>query len=100
MSWAYLLVFNASVGSRKEVQQLLDAMPEVTYWYGCLPNGIFLTSTLTARQISENLKERCGTSSGQRWFITQVHDDREGWLPKEAWHVLKNPDSPRMQERQ
>ena len=30
MPWAYLLVFNAEVGSRAEVQEFLDNIPEVT----------------------------------------------------------------------
>jgi len=95
-TWAYLLVFNEKVGPRKTVQEFLDTLPEVTYWYGCMPSAVFLTSTSTAGQLSEKMKARFGTGTGQRFFITEVHSDRQGWLPKNVWHMLKNPDNPRL----
>lgn len=96
MTWAYLLVFNEKVGTRGPVQEFLNTIPEVTYWYGCFPGAIFLTSTLPAGQISDKIKAHFGTDSGQRWFITEVHQDRQGWAPKQVWHMLKNPANPRL----
>lgn len=96
MTWAYLIIFNEKVGARKEVQQFLDAIPEITYWYGCMPHAIFCTSTLSAGELSEKFKERYGTDDGQRFFITEVHSDRQGWMPKQVWHMLKNPRDPRL----
>lgn len=96
MTWAYLLVFNEKVGARAQVQDFLNSVPEVTFWYGCLPSAIFLTSTLPAGQISDKLKERFGSGSGQRWFITEVHQDRQGWVPKQVWHMVKNPTQPKL----
>lgn len=95
-TWAYLLVFNEKVGTRKDVQAFLDTISEVTYWYGCLPNAVFLTSTATAGTVSDRIKERFGTESGQRFFVTEVHSDRQGWLPKNVWHLLKNPENLRL----
>lgn len=94
--WAYLLVFNDELGSRSSVQQYLDSLAEVTYWYSCLPSAIFITSTATAGQLSEKIKQKFGTGNGKRFFITEVHSDRQGWLPKSAWHMLTNPDSPKL----
>jgi hypothetical protein len=96
MTWAYLIVFNNKIGDRKSFQNFLDTIPEITYWYGCLPNAVFLTSTLTAGQISDKVRSHFGTQDGQRWFVTEVHNDRQGWLPKEVWHMLKNPTDPKM----
>jgi hypothetical protein len=96
MSWAYLIIFNEKVGTRKEVQAFIDTIPEITYWYGCVPQSIFCISSLTAGQLSDKLKDRYGTSGGQRFFVTEVHQDRQGWMPKQVWHMLKNPDEPRL----
>lgn len=98
MAWAYLVLFNDKVGTRTEVQQFLNTIPEVTYWYGCMPNSVFAISNLTAGQLSDALKSRFGTGNGQRFFVTEVHQDRQGWMPKQVWHLLKNPDSPRLRE--
>ena len=95
-TWAYLIVFNEKIGTRKDVQAFLDSLPEVTYWYGCLPNAVFFTARVGAGAISEQVKARFGTDSGQRYFITEVHSDRQGWMPKNVWHLLKNPESPRL----
>ncbi len=96
MNWAYLLIFNDEVGTRQEVLDFLDSVKEITYWYVCMPHAVFFTSTLTAGGISDLFKQRFGTDKGQRFFITEVHKDRQGWLPKQVWHMLKNPDDPRL----
>jgi hypothetical protein len=96
-AWAYLIVFNEKLGTRKEVQEFLDTLPEVTYWYGCLPYSVFLTATVSAKAISEKINERFGTESGQRHFITEISSDRQGWMPKKVWHLVKNPETPRLE---
>jgi hypothetical protein len=93
MSWSYLLVFNEALDAEK-VRELIDKQPEITYWYRCLPNSMFLTSSLSASQISNLIKDEFSTRGGQRFFITEVHADRQGWLPRAVWHMLKNPDNP------
>ena len=98
MTWAYLLVFNDKLGTRDQVKDFIDKLPEVTYWYYCLPHAMFLTATGSAGHISDELKRQFGTEDGKRWFITEVHQDRQGWLPKQVWHMLKNPKSPRLPE--
>lgn len=98
MTWAYLIAFNEKLGTRTEVQEFLDDVPEVTYWYGCMPNCVFFTSTLAAGSIAKLVKSRFGTDAGQRFLVAEVHDDREGWLPKKAWHIFRNPEKPRKEE--
>lgn len=100
MSWSYLLIFNDKLGIRSDVTTYLDKISEISYWYTCMPNAIFLTSTLTAGSISDRIKSHFGTDSGQRFFISEVHKDRQGWMPKKVWHMLNNPDNPRMGENE
>lgn len=96
MNWAYLLVFNEKLGARKAVIEFLNTLPEVTYWYACFPNSIFLTSNVTAGSLAEKIKAEFGTDNQQRFFITEVSPDKQGWMPKQAWHLINNPESPHM----
>lgn len=98
MIWAYLIVFNERLGTRKDVQEFLDTLPEVTYWYSCMPNCVFLTSSLSAGEIADSIRANFGTEAGQRFLVVEVHDDRQGWLPKKAWHIFRNPQNPRPEE--
>ena len=94
--WAYLIVYSDQLGPRKAVTDFLDSMPEVTYWYSCLPNCIFFTSTLGAQHLGERAHGRFGKSA--RFMIAEVHQDRQGWLPKKAWHLFSHPDNPRLKD--
>ena len=98
MTWAYIILFNDELGARQAVQEFLDNEPEVTYWFGCLPNSVFFTSTLTAGDIAKKVRSTFGTDSGQRFLVVEVHLDREGWLPRKAWHMFRNPKDPILPE--
>ena len=96
MTWAYILVFNSAVGTREQVLKFIDTIPEITYWYACLPNCVFLTSTLSAKGISRRIKDKFGSEGEQQFFVTEVHEDRQGWLPKAVWHMFREPNDPRL----
>lgn len=98
MSWAYLVTFDSQFASRKDVQEFLNTVPEVTYWYACLPHCVFFTSTLNAATLAKKFEERFDISKGQEFLVTEVHTDRQGRLPKAAWHLIRNPDDPRLKE--
>lgn len=98
MTWSYMVVFNDRLGKRQEVLDLVDATSEISYWYSCLPHCVFLTSTLTANEIAEKFFEKFGREQGNRFLVMEVHKDRQGWLPKKAWHLFRNPKEPRLDE--
>ena len=93
---AYMIVFNEELGTRKQVQDFLDALPEVIYWYGCLPNCIFFTSFIDVEAIYKKVTLRFGLDGGKRFLVVGVNDERQGWLPKAAWRIFSNPDRPIM----
>lgn len=98
MTWSYLMMFSDSLGTRKEVQDFLNEIPEVTYWYSCVPHCVFFSSTLTAGNIAEKVHERFGKGSGFFLIMDANNNDRQGWLPKKVWHLFKNPEDPRLEE--
>jgi hypothetical protein len=95
-SWAYLLVFNTATGTRKEVTDYLDTLTEVTHWYAIMPYAVFLTAGVSARYIAKGFREKFGSRKGMTFFITEVSADRDGWAPRSLWHMLKNPNNPRL----
>ena len=97
MTWAYLVVFNDALGTPEEVQELLDGMPEVTHWYRCMPHCVFFTCTAVAGTIADRIYTKFGKGAG-RFLVVDVHQDRQGWLPKKAWHMFLNPDTPELDE--
>ena len=95
-AWSYILVYSDRLGTREEVTGFLDSSSRVTYWYYCLPNCIFFTSTLGAVALAELVQEQFG--KGAMFLISEIHEDRQGWLPPTAWHLFRNPTDPRMKE--
>jgi len=94
MAKSFVIVFNSKLGARKELADFLNALPYVTYWYGCLPFCLFVTANATANDLFKSINEHFSARAGKRIIITEVGEDRQGWLPKKAWRVLKNPDDP------
>lgn len=92
-TWAYLVIFDDELGTRTQVQEFLDSLPEVKDWYACIPHCVFFTSTATAGGIAEDIQERFGKGAG-RFMVVEVHSDRQGWLPKRAWKMFRNPEDP------
>ena len=84
MAWAYLIVFDEDLGSREEIQNFLNSVQEITYWYSCMSNVVFFTSTLSAKTIADKALDHFGKGLGKRFLVTEVHTDRQGWLPNES----------------
>lgn len=91
----YVVMFTPSYSERQQAQDFLDTVKEVTYWYACLPYCVFFTSTLTAEELSQRLTSRFGTAHGS-YLVMEASRNRQGWLPREVWHLMANPDAPRM----
>ncbi len=86
--WVYLLVFDKDFGDTQTVQEYLKELESVDWWYRCLPNAIFVTSYLTAKNLSKKLMERF---SGGRHLILDCDTDYHGFLPTKAWILISNP---------
>jgi hypothetical protein len=53
----YIIVLGSDIGSRIDVQQYLDTIEEIEYWFSSLPNCIFCVSSLDAHQIADKMKD-------------------------------------------
>ena len=88
---AYIIITSSAFATRKEIQDYLDSIKEVQYWYACLPDCVFCTSSLMADELAQKLRARFGR---ERFLVMECNDNRQGWLPRAAWHLMRHPDSP------
>ena len=95
----YLLIFNSKYGSRDDVQAKLDALSEIDYWYTCFSECFFITSRLSAKELTKLLNPS-GSKDGRFLVIAVEGTDRQGMLPKAAWHVLRYPENPELEMEQ
>lgn len=84
----YLLVYSETLGSREDVKKCINQIPEVLTWRYDLPNAFYLVSEQDAKTVA-NAITKCMGKHG-RFILTEVSDNRWGWLPNDTWHLLKN----------
>jgi hypothetical protein len=85
---AYLLVYSDLLGSRIEVTDCVDSIPEVYTWRYDMPNSFYLISDCDATEIAEAIREYLGNKG--RFIVAEVNDNRNGWLPPKTWHLLRH----------
>ena len=88
----YLIVFTASFASREQVTNYLNTLPEVRYWYACLPLAVFCVSSLSAHDLAKKMERHFGHSKGRRFLVTEVTPNKQGRLPAKAWELMNDPD--------
>jgi len=88
--WAYILVFDDALGTRKEIQDFLNTRPEILNWYACMSNAIFIVSDKTAATLQKVISE-FNVGKNANFIVLDVKTDRQGWLPIKAWEFISNP---------
>lgn len=92
---AYIVVFASSYATREQVQACLDSINEVTFWYACLPQCVFFTSNLSAVELSSRFDAYFRSQNRRIYCIIEINQNRQGWLPRDAWYLMANPSNPR-----
>ncbi len=87
----YLFSFNATMGTRQQVLDFLDTLPQVLNWYAPLPQSVILISDSPMQKLSELIHNHYPMSF---FIITEIVDKaNNGWLPREAWEFINDPKS-------
>ena len=86
MEKSYVLIYNSGVGTREEVKNFVDSLPEVSNWRIELPNTIYLISELSAEELADKIKS-LGKDEGF-FLITEIHTNRQGWQSRAAWNFI------------
>lgn len=86
----YILIYNNTLGTLTEVTELLDSMSEITEWQTDIPNSFMLKSDLEAKQLANIIIEK---KPNVRFLISEITENRQGWLPKKSWNFIKDRDN-------
>jgi hypothetical protein len=87
MKKAYLLVFSETLGTREEVKNCVDSIPQIIDWRSDLPQAIYLISEESAEALSGLITRQIGKHG--RFILQEFTENSAGWLPKETWHLLQ-----------
>jgi len=84
----YLLIYNDFMGDRELLKRWADNSSIVITWRYDLPHCFYLVSEASASELSEDLKSILGAKG--KFLITEVSENRQGWLPADTWYFLRN----------
>ena len=85
---AYLLIYNDEVGTREEVRDFIDDVPQILSWRSDMPHAFYLISECSARELAALF--RGFTDDQGRFLIAEVTRNKQGWLPRHTWELLNN----------
>jgi hypothetical protein len=85
---AYLLVYSDATGGREMMRNWVNQESAVLHWRYDMPHSFYLISEASAADLAQSLTKFLGRKG--RFLIVEVNDNRQGWLPSETWHLLRN----------
>jgi hypothetical protein len=88
MRKSYLLVYSDSLGTRDEIKDCLNNMPEIIHWRYDIPQCFYIVSEEDATVIANKLRELRGNKG--RFIISEITVNRQGWLPRQSWYLINN----------
>ncbi len=88
MKRAYLLAYSATLGTREQVKQCLNDLPQVITWRHDLPHAYYIVSESEPRELADAIRN-CRGGKG-RFILVEVTDSKAGYLPPESWYFLRN----------
>jgi hypothetical protein len=83
------LVYSENLGPAERVRDFIDSRKEITNWHRWLPNSFFLVSELPATKLTDLF--RTYTKDKGHFIILDTATDRDGWLPRRAWKLMRYP---------
>ena len=92
MRRAYLFIYNDKVGSRDEVKEAIDSIPEVVTWRSEIPNSFILVSEAKADELADRIIEHIGGDG--LFLITEIPDNSQGLLSERSWHIINERSLP------
>lgn len=86
----YIFIYSDTLGNLNEVTILLDSIPEIVKWQTDMPNSFILKSDLEAKKLADIIIQK---KPNARFFISEITENRQGWLPKETWNFIKDKNN-------
>lgn len=87
MRKAYMLIYSDSLGSRNEIRKCLNSLEVIDTWRYDMPNSFYVISEHSASEIAKEIRRLLGNG---RFLLTEISDNRQGWLTSQSWYLIKN----------
>lgn len=81
----YLFIYSNTFGERDRVKQIIESISIISNWRYDLPNCFYITSESSANELAEEILQRVPNT---RFLISEVSENKQGWLPKDTWKFL------------
>jgi hypothetical protein len=86
---AFLLTFDTTQMSRKDMLKIIDGADEIANWYAFLPATLCVVSALSTGDLSRVLRSRV---PDLRFILVRLEKgERQGWRPKSVWRFINEP---------
>lgn len=82
----YLMVYGDNLGSREQIKEVLNEMPEVIHWRFDMPNSFYIFSEASAEELLNKIRTIRG-GKGRCLIVKMVQ--YYGWLPNKTWEFLE-----------
>lgn len=83
------MVYADNLGTREQIKNVLNGMPEVEHWRFDMPNSFYIYSDASAKELLDKIRiARGGTG---RCVMVKM-DQYYGWLPDKTWEFFKKND--------
>jgi hypothetical protein len=89
----YIMLYSASTGSIEEIKEWINSEEAISFWRRDLPNMFYLVSEGSAADLAASFTTFYRGRFPERkprFLIMEASANRQGWLPKESWYVLRN----------
>ena len=83
----YIFIYNNSLGNEEETKELLNSIRQISDWRTDIRNTFLIKSTLEANELADIIIKN---KPQARFLISEIAENRQGWLPKDAWKFIKD----------
>jgi hypothetical protein len=90
MKRVYLLTYSRDLGTRQQVKECLDTLPEVITWRAEIPSTFFIVSPSSPEKLGKAI-QACVGAKAPRFLIVELGlSERQtwGWLTEEGWDFI------------
>jgi hypothetical protein len=87
--WSYLLVHSARFGEPDDVRDMLDADAKILNWVRVAPYAFLIVSRLSATSLADRFRDQHLREG--HFLLLDTATDRNGWLPRDTWRLMRNP---------
>lgn len=85
----YLFVYSDLMGDREAMIKLVDSIPQILDWRYDMPNSFYIISEEMSDTLSDLIYSNC-SGSHIRFIISEVPNNRQGFLPGKTWEFIKS----------